>query len=175
MFYPASNGVYIFNSLADFYKAANESLANGGKPSTTVPARFQLRYSALPGAIEPMQVLETYRTDLYMQDEYNATKDLKLTFGLRANIIEFKNTALENPVITLMTFANSEKFNTGDMPKTQILFEPRFGFNYDVKGQKKTQIRGGTGIFTGRPPYVFLSNQIGNNGSCCKRCYPCIA
>ena len=164
LFYPASNGVYIFNSLADFYKAANESLANGGKPSTTVPARFQLRYSALPGAIEPMQVLETYRTDLYMQDEYNATKDLKLTFGLRANIIEFKNTALENPVITLMTFANSEKFNTGDMPKTQILFEPRFGFNYDVKGQKKTQIRGGTGIFTGRPPYVFLSNQIGNNG-----------
>ena len=164
LFYPASNGVYIFNSLADFYKAANESLANGGKPSTTVPARFQLRYSALPGAIEPMQVLETYRTDLYMQDEYNATKDLKLTFGLRANIIEFKNTALENPVITLMTFANSEKFNTGDMSKTQILFEPRFGFNYDVKGQKKTQIRGGTGIFTGRPPYVFLSNQIGNNG-----------
>ena len=164
LFYPASNGVYIFNSLADFYKAANESLANGGKPSTTAPARFQLRYSALPGAIEPMQVLETYRTDLYMQDEYNASKNLKLTFGLRANIIEFKNTALENPVITLMTFANNEKFNTGDMPKTQLLLEPRFGFNYDVKGEKKTQVRGGTGIFTGRPPYVFLSNQVGNNG-----------
>jgi len=164
LFYPASNGVYIFNSLADFYKAANESLANGGKPSTTLPARFQLRYSALPGAVEPMQTLETYRTDLYFQDEYKASKNLNLTFGLRTNIIEFRNTALENPVITLMTFANGEKFNTGDMPKTQILFEPRFGFNYDVKGEKKTQIRGGSGIFTGRPPYVFLSNQIGNNG-----------
>jgi hypothetical protein len=150
--------------LADFYKAANESLANGGKPSTTLPARFQLRYSALPGAVEPMQTLETYRTDLYFQDEYKASKNLNLTFGLRTNIIEFRNTALENPVITLMTFANGEKFNTGDMPKTQILFEPRFGFNYDVKGEKKTQIRGGSGIFTGRPPYVFLSNQIGNNG-----------
>ncbi len=164
LFYPASNGVYIFNSLADFYKAANESLANGGKPSTTLPARFQLRYSALPGAVEPMQTLRSYRTDLYFQDEYAATKDLKLTFGLRANIIEFENTALENPVITLMTFANGEKFNTGDMPKTQLLFEPRFGFNYDVKGEKKTQIRGGTGVFTGRPPYVFISNQVGNNG-----------
>jgi len=63
-----------------------------------------------------------------------------------------------------MTFANGEKWNTGVMPKTQVLFEPRLGFNYDVKGQKKTQFRGGTGIFTGRPPYVFLSNQIGNNG-----------
>jgi hypothetical protein len=164
LFFPASNGVYIFNSLADFYTAANQSLANGGRPSTFVPARFQFRYSALPGAVEPMQVLKTNRLDLYLQDEYNATQNLKLTFGLRANVISFENTALENPAITAMTFANGEKWNTGVMPKTQLLFEPRFGFNYDVKGEKKTQIRGGSGIFTGRPPYVFLSNQIGNNG-----------
>ena len=164
LFFPASNGVYIFNSLADFYTAANQSLANGGKPSAFVPARFQFRYSALPGAIEPMQTLKSNRLDLYLQDEYNATKDLVLTFGVRANIIGFDNTALENPTITAMTFANGEKFNTGTMPKTQVLLEPRLGFNWDVKGEKKTQVRGGTGVFTGRPPYVFLSNQIGNNG-----------
>jgi len=164
LFFPASNGVYIFNSLNDFYTAANQSLANGGRPSTFAPARFQFRYSALPGAIEPMQTLKSDRLDLYLQDEYNATKDLKLTFGTRVNIIGFENTALENPVITAMTFAGGEKFNTGIMPKTQVLFEPRLGFNYDLKGQKKTQFRGGTGVFTGRPPYVFLSNQIGNNG-----------
>ena len=163
-FFPASNGVYIFNSLADFYTAANQSIANGGNPSTFAPARFQFRYSALAGAAEPMQVLKSNRLDLYLQDEYNATKDLKLTFGVRANIIGFENTALENPAITAMTFANGEKFNTGVMPKTQVLFEPRLGFNYDLKGEKKTQFRGGTGIFTGRPPYVFLSNQVGNNG-----------
>jgi hypothetical protein len=164
LFYPASNGVYIFNSLADFYTAANQSLANGGKPSTLVPARFQMRYSALPGGIEPMQVLKTNRLDFYLQDEFDANENLKLTFGLRTNIIAFENTALENPAITAMTFAGGERWNTGVMPKTQLLFEPRFGFNYDVKGEKKTQIRGGTGIFTGRPPYVFLSNSIGNNG-----------
>jgi hypothetical protein len=164
LFFPASNGVYIFNSLADFYTAANQSLANGGKPSTFAPARFQFRYSALPGAVEPMQTLKSDRLDLYLQDEYNATRDLKLTFGARVNIIGFENTALENPAVSAMTFANGEKLNTGVMPKTQFLFEPRLGFNYDLKGQKKTQFRGGTGIFTGRPPYVFLSNQIGNNG-----------
>ena len=168
LFYPASNGVYIFNSLADFYKAANESLANGGRPSTTLPARFQLRYSALPGGVEPMQVLKTTRVDVYGQDEWNVNKELKLTFGLRANVIAFGNTALENKAVSSMTFAvkdgSGEKFNTGLMPKTQLLIEPRFGFNYDVKGEKKTQIRGGTGVFTGRPPYVFLSNQVGNNG-----------
>jgi hypothetical protein len=164
LFFPASNGVYIFNSLADFYTAANQSLANGGKPSTFAPARFQFRYSALPGAIEPMQTLKSNRLDLYLQDEYNATRDLKLTFGARVNIIGFENTALENKAVSAMTFANGEKVNTGVMPKTQVLFEPRLGFNYDLKGQKKTQFRGGTGVFTGRPPYVFLSNQIGNNG-----------
>ncbi len=164
LFFPASNGVYIFNSLNDFYTAANQSLANGGAPSAFAPARFQFRYSALPGAAEPMQTLKSDRLDLYVQDEYNATKDLKLTFGVRANIISFENTALENPTVTAMAFANGGRFNTGSMPKTQLLFEPRFGFNYDLKGEKKTQFRGGTGVFTGRPPYVFLSNQIGNNG-----------
>ena len=165
LFFPASNGVYIFSSLQSFYAAANESLANGGKPSVTnLPSRFQFRYSALPGAVEPMQVLKSDKLDLYVQDEYNATKDLKLTFGVRANIIGFENTALENPAVSAMTFANGEKWNTGIMPKTQVLFEPRLGFNWDVKGEKKTQLRGGTGVFTGRPPYVFLSNQIGNNG-----------
>ena len=163
-FYPASNGVYIFNSLTDFYTAANQSLANGGRPSTLAPARFQFRYSALPGAAEPMQTLKSNRLDLYLQDEFTATENLKLTFGVRANVIDFQNTALENPAITAMTFANGEKLNTGVMPKTQVLFEPRFGFNYDLNGESKTQFRGGTGVFTGRPPYVFLSNQIGNNG-----------
>jgi hypothetical protein len=164
LFFPASNGVYIFNSLADFYTAANQSLANGGRPSTFAPARFQFRYSALPGAVEPLQTLESTRLDLYLQDEYNATKDLKLTFGIRTNIIGFEDTALENPAVSNMFWLNGQKLNTGRMPETQVLFEPRFGFNYNLKGESNTQVRGGTGIFTGRPPYVFLSNQIGNNG-----------
>ena len=164
LFFPASNGVYIFNSLNDFYTAANQSLAANGAPSTFAPARFQFRYSALPSGVAPMQTLESSRTDFYLQDEFNGFKNLKLTAGLRANIIAFENTALENKAITAMTFANGEKWNTGIMPKTQVLFEPRLGFNWNVKGTGKTQVRGGTGVFTGRPPYVFLSNQIGNNG-----------
>ena len=164
LFYPASNGVYIFNSLTDFYTAANQSLSNGGKPSTLAPYRFQYRYSALPGAVDPMQTLKSTRLDIYGQDEYQVNDKLKVTGGLRIAIIDFQNTALENPAVTAMTFANGEKFNTGVLPKTQTLLEPRLGFNYNVKGESKTQFRGGTGVFTGRPPYVFVSNQVGNNG-----------
>ncbi|MDP2089715.1 MAG: carboxypeptidase regulatory-like domain-containing protein [Flavobacteriaceae bacterium] len=164
LFFPASNGVYIFNSLADFYTAANQSVANGGAPSTFAPARFQFRYSAIPGGKDPIQPVKSNRVDLYLQDEYIISDKLKVIGGLRVSMIDFTNTALENPAVTAMTFANGEKWNTGVMPQTQYLFEPRFGFNYDIKGDRSTQIRGGTGVFTGKPPYVFLSNQIGNNG-----------
>jgi len=92
LFYPASNGVYIFNSLADFYTAANQSLANGGKPSTFAPARFQLRYSALPNAEEPMQTLRASRFDFYGQDEWAVTSNLNLMFGLRGAVIGLSRT-----------------------------------------------------------------------------------
>lgn len=164
LFYPASNGVYVFNSLVDFYTAANQSLNNSGKPSTFVPARFQMRYSALPEGKEPMQTLKVTRIDFYGQDEYQVNEELKLTFGLRGAYIVFDKTALENKTVSNMTFANGEKFNTSVLPKNKILWEPRFGFNYNHNNESKTQVRGGTGIFTGRPPYVFVSNQVGNNG-----------
>jgi len=164
LFYPASNGVYVFNSLNDFYTAANQSLANNGAPSAFAPARFQLRYSALPGGEEPLQILKASRLDLYLQDEFEVNERLKLTLGLRTASIGFEDTALENPVVSAMTFANGEKFNTGVLPSNKLLWEPRFGFNYDVNNDATFQVRGGTGIFTGRPPYVFVSNQVGNNG-----------
>jgi hypothetical protein len=165
LFFSGSNGVYVFNSLPEFYLAANESLAANGAPSTTtVPSRTQFRYSALEGGGDPLQIMESDKIDLYVQDDYKVTDNLRVVVGLRATAVSFTDTALENPAVTAMTFADGEKFNTGDVPNTQYLFEPRIGFNLDVAGDSKTQVRGGTGIFTGRPPYVFLSNAIGNNG-----------
>lgn len=165
LFFPASNGVYIFNSLSDFYAAANQSSANGGAPSTTaLPFRTQFRYSALPGAEEPLQIYKSNKLDLYTQDEIKFNDRFKLTVGLRASRVSFADTALENKAVTAMTFANGEKFNTGTMPDTQYLLEPRVGFNLDVTGDASTLVRGGSGVFTGRAPGVFLSNAIGNNG-----------
>jgi hypothetical protein len=50
--------------LLDFYAAANESLALNGAPSVTnLPARTQFRYSALPGAAEPLQIYKSNKLD----------------------------------------------------------------------------------------------------------------
>ena len=163
-FFPASNGVYIFDSLADFTSAANGVASPSAVSTGALPSRFQYRYSALPGGEEPLQVLKLNKIDLYVQDDYRVNSQLKLTYGIRATRVSFENTALENPAVTSLTFADGEKFNTGKMPNAQYLFEPRFGFNLDVTGNGTTQVRGGTGVFTGRPPLVFLSNAIGNNG-----------
>jgi hypothetical protein len=165
LFFSGSNGVFIFNSLDEFYSAANESLALNGAPSVNnLPVRTQFRYSALPGGAEPLQILKSDKIDLYFQDDFKVNDQLKVTIGLRGTRVSFVDTALENPVVNDLTFANGQKFNTGDMPNSQYLFEPRVGFNLDVTGNAKTIVRGGSGIFSGRPPLVFLSNAIGNNG-----------
>ena len=56
------------------------------------------------------------------------------------------------------------QYSTGKLPDPNILWSPRVGFNWDVDGDRDTQVRGGTGIFTGPPAYVWISNQIGNTG-----------
>jgi hypothetical protein len=54
--------------------------------------------------------------------------------------------------------------HTGSFPSGNILWSPRLGFNYNVNGGSETILLGGVGIFTGRPPYVWLSNAYGNTG-----------
>ncbi|WP_207509168.1 TonB-dependent receptor [Telluribacter humicola] len=160
-FYSAANGVYVFNSLQDFYTAMNTS-----DPVTL--NRFQYRYSLQGEGQPPLQQIKVLYPGAYIQDEYQATPNLKLTAGLRVDVPIFGNTALENPLVSALNFRAPDgttlRTNTANLPDARPLWSPRFGFNWDVTGEKTTQVRGGTGVFTGRPPFVWISNQVGNNG-----------
>jgi outer membrane receptor protein involved in Fe transport len=169
VFFPFSQGRYAFNSLADFYTAANAALATPNLTVSPVNVRnYRLNFSALPGGAEPVQPTEVTYAGVYLQDEWSPSDKFKLTFGLRADIPFFGNTALNNPIVEGLSFRDETgatvRYNTSKLPDPNILWSPRLGFNLDVTGDRKTQLRGGTGIFTGRPAFVWISNQVGNNG-----------
>ncbi|MCZ4695614.1 TonB-dependent receptor [Ancylomarina euxinus] len=108
---------------------------------------------------------------LYAQDEFRVNDDLKLTFGLRVDIPMYFNDIPNTPAVQEATGfggwvnenGNSARINPANWPSSKALWSPRFGFNYDVKGDKSVQLRGGTGIFTGRIPFVWLGNQSSNS------------
>lgn len=161
-FTPTYYGQYVFNSLDDFYAAAN------GDKSIEL-RRYQLTYSALEGGALPTATTRIYQPGVYIQDEISALDDkLKVTAGLRVDVPFYDETALDNPIVSALNFTNPQgetvQYNTGELPKVNPLFSPRVGFNLDVMGDRSLQIRGGTGVFSGRPAFVWISNQVGNNG-----------
>jgi len=169
VFFPGSQSVYVYNSLADFYADANGYLANRNRDTSTVTLnRFQVRWMNIPGLDKPIQPLKVWYGGLYAQDEWQATDRLKLTLGLRVDVPYFEKTGYKNVNADTTTFRDETgapvKYQSEKLPDPNPLFSPRLGFNWDVTGDRSTQIRGGTGIFTGRPAYVWISNQIGNTG-----------
>lgn len=164
-FTPTYYGQYVFNSLQDFKDVVN----NAPGSDTLQLRRYALTYSALEGKELPTAYTRVAMPGAYLQDVFSALDDkLKITIGARIDAPVFANTARENSLVNDMKFVNpsgdSVAFNTGQLPTTNLLFSPRVGFNYDVLGDRSIQIRGGSGLFSGRPPFVWLSNQVGNNG-----------
>ncbi|HEX9614356.1 MAG TPA: TonB-dependent receptor [Bacteroidota bacterium] len=105
---------------------------------------------------------------VYAQDEYLVSDQLNLTFGLRVDFPIYSTKPVANPFSTGLTAidenGNPETVDQSKLPDTKPLLSPRFGFNYDVTGDRSTQLRGGTGIFTGRLPFVWIGNVISNPG-----------
>ncbi len=109
----------------------------------------------------------------YAQDEWTATENLNLTLGVRfdkplffdtsvkaQNVID--NACCNVPGIPYVNPNTGETVNIDNtqMPSNKVLISPRFGFNYNHKGESKLQIRGGSGVFTGRLPFVWIGNQV---------------
>ncbi len=155
-FSPAYEGVYRFNSLSDFYASAA-----GTKPA----ARYDLSYSLTKDGSFPLVGPKETDLGFFAQDKWRATHNFTLTYGLRVDAPLYQNTFFYNPVVdTLTKFRNGIHVNTGQKPGTNVLVSPRVGFNWDVKGNQQTQLRGGVGLFAGPPPFVWISNQASNSG-----------
>ena len=162
-------GFWVYNSLADFYADANGYLANPNRTSSSiVPRRYQVRWMNIPGLDKPLQTLKVKSFAGWAQDEWRARKNVTVTAGVRLDLSKFGNTGFDNPNADALTFRDETgagvKYNSGQLPEGKVLWSPRVGFNWDVTGDQQTQVRGGTGIFSGNPLFVWISNQLGNTG-----------
>lgn len=94
----------------------------------------------------------------YAGDQWRLASNLTLTMGVRADIPTFPDRPTRNPLTEATLGLRTDTAPSG------VLWSPRIGFNYAVSDTNREQLRGGLGLFAGRTPYVWLSNQYGNTG-----------
>ena len=146
-------GMYTFASWADFVNNAK-------------PLNYAMTYSLSPGYEQAFPTFKFQQYAAFLQDNFTVSDKLKLTAGLRVELPTYPDVPeiKTHPLIAPLTFANGRKLDTGVLPKERLMWSPRFGFNYDVKGDRSLQFRGGTGIFTTKVPFVWIVAQAGDAG-----------
>ena len=100
----------------------------------------------------------------YAQDDWKVSNVLRLTYGLRVDMPFFLDRPTANPTFNNSAFAKEHGVTNDYLPPLRPLFSPRVGFRYDVDADSRYVVRGGTGIFTGRVPFVWISNSFTNSG-----------
>ena len=156
----ALGGVWRFNNIAALQAGTPSGYAVGIPNSGNlddVPAVFKTN---MPSA--------------YVQDQWTSNK-LTITAGLRADMPRFVSNPLENTNFVNQfktgvaarggsSYTGPTEISTTWMPKDQILWSPRIGFNYDMSGDQTAQVRGNVGIYTAPPPFILAANALQNNG-----------
>ena len=109
---------------------------------------------------EPLQAarFSVRQFGFYVGDQWRPRGDLTLTMGVRADIPTFPDRPTRNPLTE-----DALGLRTDEVPGG-VLWSPRIGVNYAISEDGREQVRGGLGLFAGRTPYVWLSNQYGNTG-----------
>lgn len=143
-------GYYVYESWDDF-------------KNDRAPLAFRIAHGNNDALSQAFPQFTYMQYSVYLQDEINVSKRFKATVGLRFEIPVYPSIAdNENRNFTEI-FADHGGYKTSDMPKARLSVAPRVGFNWDMTGERKYILRGGTGVFTGRLPFVWLVSVAGNS------------
>jgi hypothetical protein len=145
LFWPGMTGEWTFASLDEF--EAND------------PSAFRRAVPYREGA-DPTARFNVTLLGLYGQTEWAARDNVTITAGLRYDNPFMHDQPENNPALESSELGR----RTDRIPSGNGIISPRFGFNWDVFNDRTTQVRGGAGIFTGRYPFVWLSNMFSNTG-----------
>ena len=153
LFIQSSNGAWYFDSLDNF-------LADK-------PYEFKYKYTdpeLTGGNYRYAPMMKAGQFGFYAQDKWNVCKGFELTYGLRIDMPTVFNEPTTNEKFNNFAAEKGMDARVGTMPGAKVLFSPRAGFRWYVDEAHNTLIRGGLGIFTGRVPFVWLSNAFNNTG-----------
>jgi hypothetical protein len=132
------------------------------------PAQLDLNGYASTTAPFKGENIDVGQLGVYAQDEFVVSPRFNLTFGLRVDFPMYFTDPVDNPFSRGLTALDEngdpETVDQSQLAGTSALFSPRIGFNWNAAGDRRTQVRGGTGIFTGRIPFVWFGNVISNPG-----------
>lgn len=157
---------YLRNGTSYYRYASVEDFLKTGTPEEVAPLTFALTYPY--EGQDPYAPIVYGLPALYIQDEMDLSDNFSLTVGLRAEAPMFLNNLTPNTVVDTMPFldvnGNEKIYSTSSWPKTRVMLSPRVGFRWDVNSDNSFIVRGGSGIFAGRVPFVWLTNMPSNLG-----------
>jgi hypothetical protein len=135
------------------------------------PRMYAITASTTPGYAQRYPSFDFNQFTAYLQDEFTVSDRFSLTAGVRLDLPTYPSSpeVMTHPMIAQLEFLGEDfqrghHYDTGVMPKARVMFSPRVGFNYDIMGDQSLIMRGGTGIFTGRIPFVWIVAQSGDAG-----------
>ena len=151
----ASAGYYIYDSMESFMNQA-------------APTGYGVTFP-MDGTDQFLAKMSYNQFSAYVQDQINFSDRFRMTAGLRfeAPIYpKLKNNynVAFSKMQWLDTAGNNSTYTTDQLPNTSVTVSPRVGFNWDILGNQKLVLRGGTGYFVGRLPFVWLVSAVGNSG-----------
>lgn len=156
--YQMANNAYMRNGTGYYRYRSLDDFLNGAEPESVA---FTIGYN---GQTNPSAQVRFNQYGLYLQDEWNVTKNFKLNYGVRFDLLAFNDDdVMTNEAIKAVDYGGRH-IDTGVWPSNRVNVNPRVGFNWDVFGDKSLKVRGGTGLFTGRLPLVFFTNMPTNSG-----------
>ena len=147
-----ANNAYMRNGTAYYRYASMQDFL-----SKAAPIDFDLTYG-YDGETNPAAEVSFNQYGAYVQDEWNIKDNFKITYGIRADLLNYVDNLIRNNAIYNLDFGG-KKIDTGAWPAGKVLLSPRLGFTWDVFNNKTFKVRGGTGVFTGRLPLVFFTNM----------------
>jgi len=139
----------IANSLGTWTFLSLDSLAAG------VAERYELArdFGSASVAMSGTQV------GVFAGDQWRVGDRLSLTLGLRGDLLAIHQRPPYNALVDSLFNRRTDV----TFPRTLHL-SPRVGFTWNLSGADRDRVRGGLGIFTGRPPLAWLQVPLQQYG-----------